>query len=397
MKFLHAADLHLDSPLRAQALKNPELAARLRNASRLALARTVDAAIDAQVDALLLAGDVFDGSVPDVASRAALAMELGRLDRAGIPTLAIQGNHDALLDLDRYGPVAKSLILLDETAPTFRIGDASIHGLGFGARHVPESLLPRYPAPEPGRINLGLMHTSLGGAAGHDRYAPCAEADLLAHGYDYWALGHIHLRSEHRGERSLAVMPGIPQGRSIREIGGGSATLVTLDLDGARAEPVPIRLIRFATVQVDLGTAESQAERIERIAESLAAEAQPDVALAARVEFAGAGALAGEPDLARSLAEEASDGLDDVHIETVRFVRSGEAAPPGAVAELSRMMQEDAATPGFRDEAAKLLEEWRRALPVEIRDALDPEELDGLIEQGVEMAVLRLAAEAGRT
>ena len=177
------------------------------------LARLVDAAIEQEVAALLLAGDIFDNDVGDVTSRAALAGELGRLTRAGIPTVMIRGNHDALLDHARYGPIDEGVVLLDGGRTSVHIGDAAIHGLGFDSRHIASSLLPRYPAPEPGWVNVGLMHTSLGGAVGHDRYAPCSEADLLVHGYDYWALGHVHKRFERRSESVLAVMPGIPQGR----------------------------------------------------------------------------------------------------------------------------------------------------------------------------------------
>ena len=61
---------HLDSPLRSQALRDPDRARRLHGASRLALTRLVNAAIDEDVAALLLAGDIFDNEVGDVTSRA---------------------------------------------------------------------------------------------------------------------------------------------------------------------------------------------------------------------------------------------------------------------------------------------------------------------------------------
>ncbi|SDY28598.1 DNA repair exonuclease [Citreimonas salinaria] len=264
-KFLHVADLHLDSPLRTQALRNPAMGENLRAASRQVLGKLVDAAIAEDVDAVLLAGDTFDRGVADVVSRAALATELARLWRARIPAVLIQGNHDALLDLDRYGPVSDALHILTPDAPTVTIGDAAIHGVGFSAVHMPESLLPRYPSPEPGRVNVGLMHTSLGGAPGHDPYAPCGLSDLLSHGYEYWALGHIHKRAVYRDEGRMAVMPGIPQGRSVRETEGGSATLVTLDLDGPRICEIPLDILRFVRVPVNFAGATDQAGRDARL------------------------------------------------------------------------------------------------------------------------------------
>lgn len=393
MRFLHAADLHLDSPLRSQALRDPERARQLQGASRLALARLVDAAIAEDVAALLLAGDIFDNGVGDVTSRIALAGELHRLSQAGIRTVAIRGNHDALLDYARFGPLEAGVILLDAARPSCRIGDAAIHGLGFETRHVAASLLPRYPAPEAGLVNIGLMHTSLGGAVGHDPYAPCAEADLLGHGYDYWALGHIHRRFERRSETALAVMPGILQGRHAGETGRGSATLVEIDGNGVRARAIPLAAVAFETIDVNLSGAESLGARQERIGRALAAAARPDHGVAARLRIAGAGSLAAKASLARQLAEAAAEEVDGVHVEAVRLVAAPERVAPGVVAELAALMREDAATAGFRDEALALIDDWRAAMPAEVADALDPDDLDALVAEGLDAVVARLTIE----
>lgn len=395
MRFLHSADLHLDSPLRSQGLRDPSLARRLQGASRLALARLVDAAIEEEVAALFLAGDIFDNGVADVTSRVALAGELRRLTRAGIATVMIRGNHDALIDHTRYGPLEEGVVLLDAASPTCHVGDAAIHGLGFESRHAATSLLPRYPAAEAGLVNIGLMHTSLGGSEGHDLYAPCSEADLLAHGYDYWALGHIHKRFERRSETALAVMPGIPQGRHARETGRGSATLVEIDAAGIRAREVALAAVVFETVDIDLGPTAGLGERRELIGHALAAAARPDVEVAARLRISGAGMLAAEAGFARRLAEEACEEIDGVHVESVRLATGPERAAPGVVAELAALMQEDAGTPGFRDEALAFLEDWRATLPAEVAEALDPAEMDALVAEGLDAVIARLTLEAG--
>ena len=393
MKFLHAADLHLDSPLRAQAARDPILGERLREASREVLTRLVDAAIAERVDAVLLAGDTFDRDVADLASRAVLAREVGRLGRAGIRTVLIQGNHDALLDMDRFGPVSDALTVLTPEAPSLRVREASIHGVGFAASHVSESLLPQYPAPERDRINIGLMHTSLNGAAGHDPYAPAAEGDLLGHGYDYWALGHIHKRAVYRGEGRLAVMPGIPQGRHVREGHGGSATLVEIDLDGVRAREVPLQLLRFVEAEVTLAGAVSQDDRDRLIRAGLAELAQDGVATAARIGVSGTAAELGDPDYLVEAVRLVAEELDGLHVERVRpAVRARDTADPEAADDLGAFMRQDATTPGFRDEVAALLAEYRDALPKEIRDVAAEDQLDALIDEGLEAMTLRLAA-----
>ncbi|WP_375258729.1 exonuclease SbcCD subunit D [Citreimonas sp.] len=395
MKFLHVADLHLDSPLRTQALRNPAMGETLRAASRQVLGRLVDAAIAERVDAVLFAGDTFDNGMADVASRAALATELARLGRAGIPAVLIQGNHDALLDLDRYGPVTDTLHILTPDTPTVPIGGAAVHGVGFSAAHMPESLLPRYPAPIPGQINVGLMHTSLDGAPGHDPYAPCGLGDLLGHGYAYWALGHIHKRAIYRAEGGVAVMPGIPQGRSVRETDGGSATLVTIDLDGVQVREVPLEILRFARVPVDFAGATDQSARDDRLRAAFEA-ARIDARLAAiRVEAMGSMSELGDPAMLEAQARDVAETVDGVFVDRLRLHPTRHGADDAPADDLVALMRRDAATPGFRDEAREALAELRAALPSEIRDVLDDDALEALIEGGVDTMALRLGARGG--
>lgn len=390
MKFLHLADLHLDSPLRTQAARDSAMGESLRAASRQVLARLVDAAVAEGVDAVLFAGDTFDRDVADVTSRAALATELSRLARNNIPAVLIQGNHDALLDLDRFGPISDALTVLTPEAPTFRIGGVSIHGMGFTATNMAESLLPRYPLPEPGRWNIGLMHTSLDGAAGHDPYAPCALADLVGHGYEYWALGHIHKRAVYETESTLVVMPGIPQGRSIRETEGGSATLVEIDLQGVRARPVPVELLRFMRVPVNFSDVTDQAGRDARLRAALEAVAEDRVMVAARLEAVGSAVELGDPLMLEAQAREAADAVAGVFVDRLRVKPSARELDAEAAEDLAALMRADAVSPGFRDEVKSEIAELRGALPAEIRDVLGEEQLNELIEAGVETMALRL-------
>jgi DNA repair exonuclease SbcCD nuclease subunit len=390
MKFLHVADIHLDSPLRTQAARDSAMGESLRAASRQVLARLVDAAISEGVDAVLFAGDTFDSDVADVASRAALATEISRLARAGIPAVLIQGNHDALLDLDRYGPVSEALTVLTPDMPTLNVGEASIHGMGFTSMHMAESLLPRYPGPDPGRWNIGLMHTSLDGAAGHDPYAPCALGDLIGHGYDYWALGHIHKRAVHEAEGTLVVMPGIPQGRSIRETAGGSATLVEIDLQGVRAREVPLELLRFARVQVDFSGVADQGGRSARLRAAMEEAVGDEVMIAARLEATGSPAELGDPQMLEAQAREVAEALKGVFVDRLQLRPVARALDAEAAEDLATLMRADAETPGFRDEVQAQLQEFRAALPAALRDQFGDDRLDELIEAGVETMALRL-------
>ncbi|AGT08839.1 metallophosphoesterase family protein [Paracoccus aminophilus] len=255
-KFLHTADLHLDSPLKALALRDPDLAETVGTATRTTLTRIVDLCLEEEVDALLIAGDLWDGKYSSTKTPRFLKTELNRLDAAGIACFIIRGNHDAesKLNAELDMPANTVVFTARDRTRTFRAGDMDIavHGLSMPTPHVSESLLPKYPQPVPGAFNIGMMHTSLNGSADHSPYAPCALADLDAFGYGYWALGHIHKRAEYHGAATV-VMPGTPQGRDIGEAGETSVSLVTVQPDGTiRVTPRSVAGVRFEKIAVPL-------------------------------------------------------------------------------------------------------------------------------------------------
>ena len=255
-RFVHTADLHLDSPLISLALRDPDLAAEVGVASRTALTRIVDLCLAERADALLIAGDLWDGSQTSAKTPRFLKQELARLSDAGIRSFILRGNHDAASKISRElePPPLCQVFGIKPGTEQFEVGGHSIavHGVSFAEGAVPESLLPRYPAPVTGAFNIGIMHTSLNGSEAHDVYAPSRVSDLDAHGYDYWALGHIHKRAEYLG-KSAVVMPGIPQGRDIGEAGSMSVTLATLGDDGRlMLEQRVVAALRFDRLAVDL-------------------------------------------------------------------------------------------------------------------------------------------------
>lgn len=254
-RFIHTADLHLDAPLKAIALRDPDLAHQVGVASRTAFSRVIDLCIEKSVAFLLIAGDLWDGTYSSTKTPRFLKQELLRLQGAGIRCFVIRGNHDALARQTGELELPQNTHLFGARAATVELeaGDQqiAIHGLSFRDPHAPESLLPRYPAPKSGVFNIGMMHTSLNGSPGHDNYAPCSLAELEAHGYDYWALGHIHRRAEYPG-RATIVMPGIPQARDIGEAGATSVTLVSVAEDhSVTLEQHIVACLRFERVMLD--------------------------------------------------------------------------------------------------------------------------------------------------
>lgn len=255
-RFIHTADLHLDSPLKSLALRDPALADIIGNASRAVFERIIGICLEERVDALLIAGDLYDGAQASMKTARFLAQQLRRLDAAGIETFIIRGNHDAESRITGQLVLPPSVTVFGAQASVeLRETDGqriALHGISFAKPHAPESLLQRFKPPLPDAVNIGLMHTSLDGTEGHDLYAPCRLADLQQSGFHYWALGHIHARAHHAGAVHV-VMPGIPQGRDIGEAGGKSVTLVSVADDGSlTVEECSTAIARFARLDVPL-------------------------------------------------------------------------------------------------------------------------------------------------
>jgi len=177
MKFVHAADLHLDSPLLALSRQEPRQVERMRRATREAFARLIDLCIDQEVTLLLLAGDLYDHDCPNMQIAVFLRGELRRLDHKGIRVVIIKGNHDADNKITSALALPTNTRILGEQKPeTVRYDDlpvrVALHGQSFRPGPIPENLAASYPAALRGYHNIGLLHTSLAGAADHDSYAP---------------------------------------------------------------------------------------------------------------------------------------------------------------------------------------------------------------------------------
>ncbi len=243
MRFIHAADIHLDSPLRGLEAYPGAPAERLRIATRQAFDRVVDLCLEERVDFLIIAGDLFDTEVKDFNAALAAAVQLRRLDQAGIPVYLILGNHDSREEMTRHVPWPANVTLFDHKRPqTVRHPTlpVALHGMSYPQREVIENLVPGYPAPVSDCFNIGLLHTNAGGNSQHAAYAPCTVEELVAKGYDYWALGHVH-DFEVLHERPHVVYSGNTQGRHAREIGRKGCLLVTVDERGGEVREVEFR------------------------------------------------------------------------------------------------------------------------------------------------------------
>lgn len=379
MRLIVSADTHLGSPIRSAALRNPALGDRLKQASRDTFRDIVDLAISESADAFVLAGDIFDNDFPDLKSRAFLVTQLARASAAGVPTVLIRGNHDALLDHKAHGDLGPNIHLLHKGSPSVEIAGVAFHGLSFDTSHVADSFLPDYPAPIEGQTNVGVMHTSLGGSPGHDPYAPCSEHDLMAHGYDLWCLGHIHLPFERRSGSVLAVMPGIPQPRHFGERFGGSVAIVALSDGPPVLEHRSVGHLRFVEVELDLTECADQSEVLQVIDSALNDARNPVCDTAVRLHVVTARHTA---DDLQALANELLENIDNVFIDKVKS-HAPKKPTDDKADDLVQLMREELQEAGFQQASAQLLEELGNALPADIRDALSGDVLDELLEDAI--------------
>jgi exonuclease SbcD len=413
-RFVHAADIHLDSPLRSLALRDGDLAELIGNATRKAFTAIVDLCLDEQVDALLLSGDLYDGEQTSMKTARFLSDQIAKLHQAGIQVFIIRGNHDALSKITKEltfpdGTVkifgARAIPISVERAPGAL--PITIHGISFAEPRAPESLLSKFRPPVEGAINIGLLHTSLGGTEGHDVYAPCDLGDLQRAGFRYWALGHIHKRFAAEGAATI-VMPGIPQGRDIGEAGAKSVTLVAVDDEGSICiEERRTSVAQFERVTVDLGGCEDWRDMLGLLEASLGQtrDGVESEHLVARLRVTGSTGLAWrlrrDLELFREEAVSRAAGIgrtwiDKIEVEcrppAIALSGSDSAAP---LDELRGLMGELPGNDAYRAEITRIAEELRAQLPPECRGALGTDAetfaslLNAVMQGGIDDALAR--------
>lgn len=410
-KFIHAADIHLDSPLHGLERYEGAPVAAIRNATREALQNLVQLALDEEAAFLLISGDLYDGDWKDYNTGLFFIKQMSRLREAGVKVFITAGNHDAASQITRSLRPPENVHVFSAKRPETKLLEnpsAAIHGRSFPVRAVMEDLSAAYPPAVPGRYNIGMLHTCLDGREGYEPYAPCSLAGLLDKRYDYWALGHVHT-FEVLHENPWIVFPGNIQGRNIRETGPKGCLLATVDESGsARIELRTLDVLRWSLVEVDVSGVANPEEIIERTAPAVRAEASKCEGrmLAVRVHVHGTSPahadLSANPE--RWVNDVRACALDcgNVWVEKVRFQTSSPLKPEemsgrrDAVGDLLRFTSEIGSDSRLLASLADELAPLRSRLPAELFQGIDPLDLQGpdglrrLVEEARQLLVHRL-------
>ncbi|MFT7311364.1 MAG: exonuclease SbcD [Paracoccaceae bacterium] len=335
----------------------------------------------------MIAGDLYDGAQRSAKTAAFVTAQFERLQSADIPVFYVKGNHDA------ENPITGEIALPDNVHTFDGRGgkqqlagrDVWIHGVSFNGKHAPDSLLGKFGAPVPGAVNIAMLHTSLAGASGHDNYAPCSTAELVALGFDYWALGHVHKRQVHN-EAPWVVMPGIPQGRDIGEAGPKSATLVTIKDTGFVLNEVPTCVVSFAGHSIDVSGAETDDEIRARIRTGLSALKEGQHAgdkVILRLTLAGNTTrhwqVLRDRDVWTETVSTMAAQTGRLWVEKLIFALQAPATTTAttdtsATRELGRLMAQIATQEGFAAQALAEVDEVLSHLPASRRAVLMPDE-----------------------
>jgi DNA repair exonuclease SbcCD nuclease subunit len=273
VKFIHAADIHLDSPLRGLEGYEGAPVEEIRGATRRAFENLVQLAMDEEVQFVLLAGDLYDGDWRDYNTGLYFTRQMARLQDAGVGVFVVAGNHDAASQITKTLRPPQNVHVFATRAPETVVLEGlgvAIHGQGFPSRAVAEDLTRRYALAVPDLFNIGLLHTSLDGRPGHESYAPCSLDGLRSRGFQYWALGHVHNR-EVVAEEPWVVFPGNTQGRHARETGPKGCSLVTVEAGSVDSvEHRPLDVVRWSACSVDVTDAKTLDEVYDRVGHALA-------------------------------------------------------------------------------------------------------------------------------
>lgn len=232
IRYIHAADLHLDTPFLGIAKTSAELADCLRGATFKVLTRLTRLCLAHKPDFLLLAGDLYNDEERSIKAQLKLLENCVVLAEAGIRVLIVSGNHDPLssrfhaLDWPAntyFFPAEPQKVVLKKGGKPMALVHGASHADGREGRNLAR-MIKRDPQFE--GFQLGLLHCNVDGAVKSDRYAPCSLSDLLDSGLDAWALGHAHCRNI-LSQKPFIAYAGNPQGLSCNETGPRGCFLVT--------------------------------------------------------------------------------------------------------------------------------------------------------------------------
>ncbi len=240
IRFIHAADLHLDAPFASIDATDPRVRQALVGSTFKAFDRIVAACIDRGADFLIIAGDAFNSEDRSTRAQLRFADSMELLAGAGVEVFVVNGNHDPANGWSAGVRLPASVRVFSAAEvgrfEVVRDGEvlAAVYGRSFGKAAETDNLSSGYRRDPTDRVAIGVLHANVGGNKDYEPYSPCSLGDLSAAGMDYWALGHIH-KPQRLSETPRINYPGSPQGLNPKEDGTHGCIMVEI-ADGCVSE-----------------------------------------------------------------------------------------------------------------------------------------------------------------
>ncbi len=279
LRFIHAADLHLDSPFRGIGEVSARLRDQLQAATLHAFSRVVDHTIHSKADFLIIAGDIYDSKDRNLRALVRFRKEMERLAERNIQVFIVHGNHDPLNGWGSGFQLPPNVITFGgrvDTEPFERRGRhiAEITGVSYTRERVTDNLASSFKPKDDAPYSIAVLHANVGHQSGHADYAPATIDDLTSAGFNYWALGHVHTRSVLATEPAMVVYPGNTQGRNPRESGPRGCYQVDVDSYGrAHLEFIDTSAARWTHIDLSIHHCTTMDQLIDSMLEKARQEA----------------------------------------------------------------------------------------------------------------------------
>lgn len=258
ISFIHAADLHLDSPFKGLTNIPSKLFQDVRESTFTALDNLVQIAILKQVDFVLFVGDLFDNEKQSLKAQVKLRTACETLQANEIDVFLSYGNHDHVLGNPYRLPFPDNVHIFSSEHVEQLIYEkdhekrAAIYGFSYHERAVRMNKTEEYDKQDDQiPFHIATLHGSLHGNQTHDPYAPFTLKELQNKPFDYWALGHIHERAE-LSHHPPIIYPGNIQGRHRNETGEKGCYYVQMTETDTSYDFIPLQSIQFIEQRIDI-------------------------------------------------------------------------------------------------------------------------------------------------
>lgn len=258
MRFIHCADLHLDSKMTSNLSR--EQAKERKMEILRTYSRMIDYAKENKIDGIIIAGDLFD--TRNISATARNMVKDSIMSNPQIEFYYLKGNHDSDNFFSKLDDIPENLHLFNEEWKAYDYGSISLSGIEIDSTN--ESTLYNSLVLDNDKYNIVIMHGQIG------------QINLNAmknKGIDYLALGHVHeYQNGPIDNRGIYCYSGCLEGRGFDEC--GAKGFVVLDIDEQKLTAgfsfIPFAYRNLYTIYVDVTGAMTTQDAAAKIEDELA-------------------------------------------------------------------------------------------------------------------------------